>query len=174
MAGATGSSLLAHEASIATDGNATHGFFHSSCNGPEQWFALKWKGPMVLHQIVLHNRQQFRHRLVGSTVRLLGAGGEVLWSQRVAVSRYLYAWSLQPHVGSVTALEVRLSREACLHFNELEAFGASEADVADGAIDFRRKVEIERHITVAPTRPAAASFSSKRCCPTRNILFWWN
>ena len=40
-AGGPGSALVEHGAGLATDGNATHGFFHSSCNGPAQWWALR-------------------------------------------------------------------------------------------------------------------------------------
>ena len=127
------SSSYPHEenrgAAIARDGVLNLSYFHTQCDGAAQWWRLDFTEPVGLWQIALHNRPDHRYRLVGATIvaRAVG-GGAPLANATVATSRAAYVWTLSPPLARVGSLEVRLPEkpagEGCLHFLELEAFGA--------------------------------------------------
>jgi hypothetical protein len=116
--------------SVANDGVVNASLFHSQCDGSPQWWRLTWAQPVALAQIVLHNRKEFRARIFAATVRAYAPNGTVVAAATLRASRSMYIWTLRPAVRNVGILEVRTPQrdgaEACLHFKELEAFGAPE------------------------------------------------
>ena len=140
------SSSYPHEenrgAAIARDGVLNLSYFHTQCDGAAQWWRLDFTEPVGLWQIALHNRPDHRYRLVGATIvaRAVG-GGAPLANATVATSRAAYVWTLSPPLARVGSLEVRLPEkpagEGCLHFLELEAFGAPQQQIDDGETSFR-------------------------------------
>ena len=140
------SSSYPHEenrgAAIARDGVLNLSYFHTQCDGAAQWWRLDFTEPVGLWQIALHNRPDHRYRLVGATItaRPVG-GGAPLANATVATSRAAYVWTLSPPLARVGSLEVRLPEkpagEGCLHFLELEAFGAPQQQIDDGETSFR-------------------------------------
>ena len=117
--------------SVANDGVVNASLFHSQCDGSPQWWRLTWAQPVALAQIVLHNRKEFRARIFAATIKAYAPNGTVVAAATLRASRSMYIWTLRPAVArNVGVLEVRTpardGAEACLHFKELEAFGAPE------------------------------------------------
>ena len=81
-------------------------------------------------QVALHNRNEFRARIFGTTVKAYAANGTVIASAVLRASRSRYIWTLRPAIRNVSRLEVRTPPNGdCLHFKEVEVFGAREPPV---------------------------------------------
>ena len=139
----------------ANDGVVNASLFHSGCDaGPASW-ALQLPEPMAIHQLVMHNRVDFKSRLYGASVRLLGASGtdgrEVLASFQVRTASELYIWQVRPFARGVLRIEVHAAEPfTCLHFRELEVYG-HPMGTAQGPTAFTELPE-----TALPNQPTAA------------------
>ena len=106
---------------------------HTRCEDGPQWWRLSFARPMHLVQLTLHNRADFRYRMVGATVALRHQNTSTLASFRMGAGRSLYVLTLAPALDAVSEIEIRSpSPSSCLHFSELEAFGAPQAEVRGG------------------------------------------
>ena len=125
------SNLKMHAAAAAHDGTTSGSrMFHSECTaGEPSWWRLSWTESQWVSQIVLHNRDEFKHRLIGSNVTLRAANGTVIRSLAVPIARSMFVWTFDEPAAHVSSLEVRRQGGDCLHFLELEAFGASQAEI---------------------------------------------
>ena len=135
----------------ANDGVVNNSLFHSACEGGPQYWRIRFPEPMELHQLVLHNRPDFRSRLYASTVRLLAADGSAVGAFTVRAARDVYVWTIRPPTRGVVRIEVKSpSQLGCLHFRELEAFGAPQSDPPRGANAFR---ELPEELPPSPPLP---------------------
>lgn len=115
---------------VANDGVINASLFHSQCDGGPHWWRLDWKKPVAVVQVALHNRNEFRARIFGTTVKAYAANGTVIASAVLRASRSRYIWTLRPAIRNVSRLEVRTPPNGdCLHFKEVEVFGAREPPV---------------------------------------------
>ena len=106
---------------------------HTRCEDGPQWWRLSFARPMHLVQLTLHNRADFRYRMVGVTVALRHQNTSTLASFRMGAGRSLYVLTLAPALDAVSEIEIRSpSPSSCLHFSELEAFGAPQTEVRGG------------------------------------------
>lgn len=143
---AVASSQYAHAensgAAAANDGVINNHIFHSACeNGPQYW-RINWQGPMVLLQVALHNRKEFKARMFDSTLILRGRSNNVLRNVSLHASRSMYVWTARPLVHDVWSLEVHMPHQnGCLHFKEVEAFGGRQEDVQEMMAAFRELPE---------------------------------
>jgi hypothetical protein len=139
----------------ANDGVVNASLFHSGCDAGLASWAVQLPEPMAIHQLVLHNRIDFKSRLYGASVRLLGASGtdgrEVLASFQVRTASELYIWQVRPFARGVLRIEVHAAEPfICLHFRELEVYG-HPMGTAQGPTAFTELPEPE-----LPNQPTAA------------------
>lgn len=142
---------------------------------PERDLLLSPTHPLLLStQLVLHNRPSFRYRMVGAKLRLYHDDDQVNASYTIRSASHRYIWSLEPFAQQVTMVEVSLSDEkSCLHLVEIEAFGADQAQVDRGDVDFNWQlppVPLPRSAdsdAAADAAAAAASAPGKVAQPQR-------
>ncbi|KAL1514586.1 hypothetical protein AB1Y20_003680 [Prymnesium parvum] len=112
-------------------------FFHSRCDSGPQWFRLTFQTPMVLYQIALHNRPDFKARLVGARLQVSARNGTTLATIPITSARSMYVWTIRPTVLGASQIELQLpSKDGCLHFVELETFGMSVDEFKSGKSTF--------------------------------------
>eukprot|EP00316_Scyphosphaera_apsteinii_P011643 CAMPEP_0119317770 /NCGR_PEP_ID=MMETSP1333-20130426/44268_1 /TAXON_ID=418940 /ORGANISM="Scyphosphaera apsteinii, Strain RCC1455" /LENGTH=421 /DNA_ID=CAMNT_0007323803 /DNA_START=34 /DNA_END=1299 /DNA_ORIENTATION=- len=146
-------------ANVAIDGVIDTQYFHTQCvNGP-QWFRLVFNEPMMVAQVVLHNRRDHKARLVGASITMYRDNWKPSLSVRMTTARKLFVWTFRPVLSSIKMVEVAMPGvNDCLHFSELEVFGATQQLVDEGPFSFQRKVPA----TVAPEPKAAPSAPSAK------------
>ena len=106
------------------DGVANASIFHSACGDGPHWWRVDWEQPVALTQLVLHNRKDFRGRMVTANLRVVSED-ESFQSVTIRVARGMYIWTVRPTARRVKRVEILLAKD-CLHFSELEAFGVTE------------------------------------------------
>ena len=158
-------SALSSEYEFSENGGAAAGhdgeadsLVHTRCDEPSPWWRLQLGGPSMVAQLALYNRKSYRYRLVGAKIRLLAANKSVVTEVTVASAREAYVWTLTPPARAVSSIELRLDgRTDCLHFAELEVFGALEAQVDGGEADAAAPAAAAVAPAAAAAAPAALS-----------------
>lgn len=124
-------------ARAGNDGQIDKSLVHTKCEGDPQWWRVTLAEPMMIAQVTLHNRPDFRYRLVGATVEVRHENATVLRRFRVGAGRHLHVMTISPPVHHASEIVVRSpAPNTCLHFAELEAFGAPQHEVDSGKLTF--------------------------------------
>ena len=150
----------------ANDGVVNASLFHSRCEKGPQWWRAVWeaegdggtggKGGMAITQVVIHNRKDFRARIVGATLRVVDESGAVLASTSIRAARTMYIWTMRPTVRHAKYVEVWMGEETgCLHFSEVEVFGTAESKMAE--TDFFEQAPPVEDAAAANAAAAAAA-----------------
>ena len=149
----------------ANDGVVNASLFHSRCEKGPQWWRAVWeaegdggtggKGGMAITQVVIHNRKDFRARIVGATLRVVDESGAVLASTSIRAARTMYIWTMRPTVRHAKYVEVWMGETGCLHFSEVEVFGTAESKMAE--TDFFEQAPPVEDAAAANAAAAAAA-----------------